>query len=587
MEEIEKLYDPSSRKGITGLVNLGNTCFMNSALQCLSHCKELVKYFLTDEFLKEINPSIKYGTGGEIAKAFKSLLEQIWLEHNSSIHPSNFRNIFIRFAKQFAGYSQHDSHEMLTFMLDGLHEDLNRNKEKKYFEVKEQKEDESDESASQRFLSNYKQRDDSIISDLFFGQYRSKVECNVCGKISITYDPFMCLTVPIAGNGLSMRLAYIDFEVLENTDVKEISIFYKKTDTVQDAISNSFVDYDNFEFILLVVDAKKMYQKKVKNDEILFNLINNLKSRSETYSFVLYKFTKEYTQDKYPLFISPGIMDIKSQKYELCFYPIILFFDKSSLVADIYKEISQLNTLLFKKDNIDYDLFNVNNLTPCCKDKLPCDKCNSKNCIFCEFNIDKNKTIEELKNSQIKPRSFLLYLNYKIEDTDIFDLKNTFGLLYNDRFDPYDVKINQSIKCDLYSGIEQLSMREQLDKENTWYCPNCKEHRQAYKKLDIMILPKILIIQIKRFKSSGSGLLHNEKNDTLVDFPIKNLIIKGQKYNLFAVSQHYGTCFFGHYKAICLCNGEFYEYDDETVYKIDEGRIVDSNAYILFYERVE
>ena len=161
--DIDSIVDPNSRHGLTGLKNLGNTCFMNSALQCLSNCEELTKYFLLKKYKEEINKKNKYGSGGAIAKAYFELIEQLWNGDNTYLNPYAFRQIFVSFVKQFAGFCQHDSHEMLAFMLDALHEDLNRVKTKPYCELNERFENETEEEASLRWWKSHIDRENSII----------------------------------------------------------------------------------------------------------------------------------------------------------------------------------------------------------------------------------------------------------------------------------------------------------------------------------------------------------------------------------------------------------------------------------------
>ncbi|KAG2549747.1 hypothetical protein PVAP13_9KG261500 [Panicum virgatum] len=181
--------------GLSGLHNLGNTCFMNSAIQSLVHTPPLVEYFLED-YTREINTENPLGLQGELAVAFGELLTKLWSSGRTSVAPRAFKSKLSRFAPQFSGYNQHDSQELLAFLLDGLHEDLNRVKKKPYIEAKDADGRPDDEFAEECW-NNHKARNDSIIVDKFQGQYKSTLVCPVCNKISVTFDPFMYLSLPL------------------------------------------------------------------------------------------------------------------------------------------------------------------------------------------------------------------------------------------------------------------------------------------------------------------------------------------------------------------------------------------------------
>ncbi|KAF5362501.1 hypothetical protein D9756_002293 [Leucocoprinus leucothites] len=187
--------------GTLGLGNMGNTCFMNSALQCLAHTKELTDYFLSGVFEDELNADNPLGMGGAIAEAFGALLQRIWASSGSSTSysPREFKQILSKFAPQFSGYQQHDSQELVAFLLDGLHEDLNRILKKPYVEKPDWEGGGDLElvQLAKKSWDGYLLRNDSVIVDLFQGQYQSTLVCPECSKVSITFDPFMYLTLPI------------------------------------------------------------------------------------------------------------------------------------------------------------------------------------------------------------------------------------------------------------------------------------------------------------------------------------------------------------------------------------------------------
>lgn len=182
--------------GATGLHNLGNTCFMNAALQVMFNTQPLARYFQQDMHLYELNMANKLGTKGQLAMRYSELLKEVWTASARSIAPLKLRFCVTKHAPQFAGGGQHDSQEFLEWLLDALHEDLNRVMEKSYSELKDSDGRADNVVAAEAWLQ-HNARNQSIVIDLFYGQLKSKVTCLGCGKDSVRFDPFSLLSLPL------------------------------------------------------------------------------------------------------------------------------------------------------------------------------------------------------------------------------------------------------------------------------------------------------------------------------------------------------------------------------------------------------
>ena len=107
--------------------------------------------------------------------------------------------------------------------------------------------------------------------------------------------------------------------------------------------------------------------------------------------------------------------------------------------------------------------------------------------------------------------------------------------------------------------FDLFSTEEKLDEENMWYCPRCKEHRQATKKIELWSIPDVLVVHLKRFSQTG---LRQRKRETAVHFPLEGLDLTADclglphqaaardagaaaplppLYDCVAVSNHYGS----------------------------------------------
>lgn len=99
---------------------------MNSVIQCLSNTRPLLEYLVNEQYLADINTTTS-GMKGALIKAFSQVIQELWeVGGDHVVNTASLKSQIQRFAPRFMGYSQQDAQEFLRYLLEGLHEDVNR-----------------------------------------------------------------------------------------------------------------------------------------------------------------------------------------------------------------------------------------------------------------------------------------------------------------------------------------------------------------------------------------------------------------------------------------------------------------------------
>uniref|UniRef100_A0A4W5L5N0 Ubiquitin carboxyl-terminal hydrolase n=1 Tax=Hucho hucho TaxID=62062 RepID=A0A4W5L5N0_9TELE len=598
-----------SQPGLCGLSNLGNTCFMNSALQCLSNACPLTEYFLDDQYEAEINRENPLGMRGEIAEAYADLVKQMWLSRSSYVAPRTFKTQVGRFAPQFSGYQQQDSQELLAFLMDGLHEDLNRVKKKPYLALQDAG-GRPDEIVAKEAWTNHRLRNDSVIVDIFHGLFKSTLVCPECAKISVTFDPFCYLTLPLPmkkDRTMEVFLVRID----PQSRPTQYRVVVPKLGSVTDLCSAlsrlSGIPAEN----MVVADVyNHRFHKIYRRDDGL----NQIMEKDDIFVYEVAEEDKErmnlpvYFRERHSKHTggSTGTM--------LFGQPLLITVPRQNLAADmLYEKVLErigwvrcLSVgLLFGSGNLcvlvpgeeeamDHQVSPEPENGQSGEEEEASDLENgpkTKQCSSTPPKLFSFSMVNSYGTANISPLPCDgNFLKLNTHSTVAIDWdSDTKKLCYDDQeaeaYEKHESMLQAQKKkatVALRECMELFTTMETLGEHDPWYCPTCKKHQQATKKFDLWSLPRILVVHLKRFSYNRCW---RDKLDTVVDFPVRDLNMSEfvcdpkagpYVYDLIAVSNHYGGMGGGHYTAYGKNNadGKWHYFDDSSVSAASEDQIV-------------
>jgi ubiquitin C-terminal hydrolase len=205
----------STERGLCGLVNLGNTCFMNTALQCLLHTPHLTHLFLSNRYCNDGRNLTIHKTSSVVEHTrwinrWNEISRYMWNKETSYdrrliISPILFIQDTINLAQkldmvEFSGFGQKDCVEFMLFAIDRLHQCLS-------FETTMSIQGEPQTDLDRHAVDAYKswikffQKEYSDILPIFYGQYHVKVSTynshDELTESSYLYEPFNSLTLDI------------------------------------------------------------------------------------------------------------------------------------------------------------------------------------------------------------------------------------------------------------------------------------------------------------------------------------------------------------------------------------------------------
>ncbi|KAK9888287.1 hypothetical protein WA026_000549 [Henosepilachna vigintioctopunctata] len=625
-------WGPDDTPGVTGLINHGNTCFINAVLQCIAHTDVLAEYFVLDRYKIDLSKrnklnSKKFGSKGELTEQLAVLLKALWACKYDPELTIAFKQVVEKYGSQYKGRQQHDALEFLQWLLDKIHEDLNTASKKRFKSVKTC--GRPDEVIAAETLENYKRCNNSFIQRVFQAQYKSSLSCSRCNIQSNTFDPFQCISVQLPQ--VSKQSVYVTV-VYKNQQPRQVkiglSIHSGGTLSELRDILISDTSIERSDMLLLEIENNR-FHRTFSDSQMLASIsevdpiycieVPKLKDIAEdtTSAYVLLCWINCVEENgSLKRFGSPYCMQVSRETSYEDLQKLILK-EMASILHDDVLTCSQPKTI-----------YKIRIPDPACDEsEAPC---------YLESELEHPLFMEALDqalalcNEDAGPPHVKLVLewdeqakqNIIADDTDI--VEEHFSVMHLRTHDLQGAPLTLEECLRDYTEAETLT--------DAWRCPQCQQYQPVIKTLGVWSLPDILIVHFKRFRQQCMRGTNTTKLTTMVEFPVcefdmsphlahkfssENNIVnheqallsnnwspwkKGHKsstsndniYDLYAVCYHHGTSLgTGHYTAACKnpYDSQWYLYDDVKVVNLSKqsddisSLLVNNNAYILFYQR--
>lgn len=529
--------------GVIGISNIGNTCYMNSALQCIMHSKFVKDFIMSSDLTNNININNPLGTKGDLLISFADLMKEYWRTRNSRIHPSNFKRTLGNYLATFDGFSQHDSQEFLSQLLDALHEDVNRVLRKPYTQTIESKSHDDDKTAARMSWINFLKRNYSIFIENLYGQFKSTVNCPTCPNMSITFDPYQIVSLGIPSIASKRFMFYyinadnikspfkVEFYAKSIHNFNDISlshiidVYAEKFSWNREKLRFAVLGYDKPGLImkndatLASVDEQshngnyldKIFLLELNDVDLVccndpqsinvhlrtnYEIFDNLTVSRNSYEW--YKLTRDYEED--PIHIQT-------------FYATRKYTVRDLYVSVLRKFYSCTN---FDDGEItDHSYFE--GLWTSLETKM-----NEK--IFFYLTIGSVKleenTFDKPLNDFVGEDQNMFFVNVFLRTPNNASVKVDLKRLKHCEFDRSADLTFESNDLNSFNNeysIEDLlrsfSKPEILGTDNMWYCSSCQMHVQATKTMQIYKSPRVLVLHLKKLKL-------NTKSVPLITFPV-------------------------------------------------------------------